>query len=438
MLGTDRVAIVLIGDGMAGRPLREPHGKTTLEAADTPNLDRLAKMGMCGTMDPVAPGVRAGSDTSHLAILGYDPFVYYLGRGPFECRGIGMDVRPGDVAFRCNFSTMDDDGVITDRRAGRIESGTDKLLDGLDGIRIEDVTCYSQPSVAHRCGLVFRGSGLSHKITDVDPHDAGVKYHKSEPMDDSPEAKKTARVLNAFVERAIEHLAEDTHGVNKERTAAGLPMANVLTPRGAGIGPHLPPFGVAADDEQARWADLAPGQRAHIEPGIALSGAMVVETGLVWGIGYFAGMDVIKVDGATGGYDTDVVAMGRAMIEATQRHNFILGNVKCPDVGGHDRDADKKIEAIEKVDVLAGLLLDELDFNRSVLVVSADHATPISVGDHSGDAVPIMFCGRGVAADNVTEYGERACAAGSVGRIRGRDIVNMTTNLLAIQEKFGA
>jgi 2,3-bisphosphoglycerate-independent phosphoglycerate mutase len=438
MLGTDRIAIVLIGDGMGGRPLGEPFGKTTIEKANTPNLDRLAGRGMCGLMDPIAPGVRAGSDTSHLAILGYDPFRYYRGRGPFECRGIGMDVRVGDVGFRCNFSTMDEQGIVIDRRAGRIEEGTDKLLDGLNGIEIEGIACYIEPSVAHRAGLVLRGEGLSHRVTDVDPHTEGVHYHESVPMDDSPEAAKTARVLNAFVQRAIEHLAQDRHGVNTARKEAGLPLANVLTPRGAGVAPDLPPFGVAANDEKARWAELGPGDRAHIKQGIGLSGAMVVETGLIWGIGYFIGMEVIKVEGATGGHDTDIEAIGRAVLAAREQHNFILCNVKCPDVGGHDRKPHEKIAAIEKVDVLAGMLLDELDFSRTVLVVSADHATPVSVGDHSGDPVPIMFCGLGVAADNVGQYGERACASGSVGRIHGRDIVNMATNLLDIQEKFGA
>jgi len=130
--------------------------------------------------------------------------------------------------------------------------------------------------------------------------------------------------------------------------------------------------------------------------------------------------------------------MGRAILQAIQSHNFVLGNVKCPDVGGHDQDANAKITAIEKVDVLVGMLLDELDFSRTVLVVTADHATPISVGDHSGDPVPIVFCGLGVAADGVGQYGERACASGSVGRIRALDIANMATNLLDIQEKFGA
>ncbi len=438
MAGSEPTIIVLIGDGMGGRPLEEPDGRTTLEAARTPNLDRLAGMGMCGIMDPAAPGVRAGSDTAHLAILGYDPFVYYRGRGPFECRGIGMDVRVGDVGFRCNFSTMDSDGIVLDRRAGRIDEGTDKLLDGLSGMAIEGVTCYVEPSVAHRCGLVLRGEGLSHRVTDVDPHVEGAHYHESHPMDDTPEAKKTARVLNAFVERAIEHLAEDKHGVNKAREAAGLPVANVLTPRGAGVAPDLPPFDIGADDEQARWAEMGPNRRAHIKPDIALSGGMVVETGLVWGIGYFAGMDVIEVEGATGGHDTDVEAMGRAILDARAKHNFILGNVKCPDVGGHDQDAEAKIAGIEKVDVLIGMLLDELDFSNTVLVVTADHATPISVGDHSGDPVPIIFAGKGVAADGVSAYGERACALGSVGRIRALDIVNIATNLLDIQEKFGA
>src|SRR5919199_3262095 len=143
-------ALLLIGDGLGDRRVPELGGKTPLEAADTPTLDRLAAEGETGLMDPIAPGIRGGSDTGHLAILGYDPYKYYPGRGPFEALGIGMDVQRGDLAFRCNFSTVDDDLTVLDRRAGRITEGTAELAAALNGFQCEDVTCYFKESIAHR------------------------------------------------------------------------------------------------------------------------------------------------------------------------------------------------------------------------------------------------------------------------------------------------
>lgn len=387
-------------------------GKTTIEAARTPNLDRLAADGMCGLMAPIAPGIRAGSDTSHLALLGYDPHSCYTGRGPFECAGIGMKVGAGDVAFRCNFATVDARGVVRDRRAGRISKGTDKLAAALNAMQIGDVTCFVKESVAHRAGLVLRGPGLDHNVTDVDPHDAGQKYATCRAL--KREARKTAEVVNEFVERSREILSQ--HPVNRARVKAGEKPANALLPRGVGMAPHLPSF------------RKTQGMR----------GAMIVETGLIRGIGFYVGLRDISVPGATGGYDTNYDGFAEAILRSARRSGFILVNVKSPDIGGHDGEPEAKIDAIESVDGVVGQLLDGLDFEHTLLIVSADHATPVSVGDHSGDLVPIVFYGHGVTPDRVERYGERPCSAGLLGVIRGRDIVNIATNLLAVQEKYGA
>ena len=152
----------MIIDGMADRPLAELGNKTPLEAAETPNMDKMAKMGICGIMDPIKPGIRPGSDTSHISILGYDPYQVYTGRGPFEAAGVGVDVVAGDIAFRCNFSTADDDGIITDRRAGRIREGTDEISETINSIKLkEDVEIIFKESTGHRAVLVLRGEGLS-------------------------------------------------------------------------------------------------------------------------------------------------------------------------------------------------------------------------------------------------------------------------------------
>ena len=409
-----RKALVLIGDGMGDRPVPELGGKTPLEAARTPNLDRIAKEGECGLMDPIAPGIRAGSDTSHLAILGYDPFECYTGRGPFEALGIGMDVKPGDIAFRCNFATVDDNLVVLDRRAGRIREGTDELAKALNEAigEIDGVKCIVKESVEHRAALILRGEGLGDKVSDVDPHEVGQRIHKAEGEDEP--SRRTARVLNEFVRRSHDVLSK--HPVNEERRKRGLPPANILLPRGAGRAPHLEPF----------------------ERRFGLKAAMVAEVGLIKGIGRYLGMTVPDVPGATGSHDTDVEAIAKAVLDALKGHDFVLVNLKAPDVGGHDQDPEAKVKDVELMDRLVGLILEGLDTSEVYIVLTADHSTPISVGDHSGDPAPIAIAGPDVRTDDVVEFGERACAKGGLCRIRGRDLLPILTNLLAAQEKFGA
>ena len=409
-----RKALILIGDGMGDRPVPELGGRTPLEAARRPNLDRVAREGECGLMDPIAPGVRAGSDTSHLAILGYDPFECYTGRGPFEALGIGMEVKPGDIAFRCNFATVDENLVVLDRRAGRIREGTDQLARALNEEigEIEGVRCIVKESVEHRAALILRGEGLGDRVSDVDPHETGVRIHDAEGEDEP--SRRTARILNEFVRRSYEVLRK--HPVNAERERKGLLPANILLPRGAGRAPHLEPF----------------------ERRFGLKAAMVAEVGLIKGIGRYLGMTVPDVPGATGSHDTDVEAIARATLEMLEGHDFVLVNLKAPDVGGHDQDPETKIKDIELMDKLVGLILDGLDASQVYVVLTADHSTPISVGDHSGDPAPIAIMGPDVRRDDVSEFTERACSKGGLCRIRGRDILPILTNLMGVQEKFGA
>jgi 2,3-bisphosphoglycerate-independent phosphoglycerate mutase len=411
-LAHERKGLIIVCDGMGGRPVPALNGLTTLEAARTPNMDRFAEGGMCGIMHPIAPGVRAGSDTAHLSILGFDPYKYYTGRGPFEAAGIGMDVRAGDVAFRCNFSTVDENMIVVDRRAGRIKEGTEELAAALDGLEFEGVKCIVAPSVEHRGALVLRGEGLSADITDADPHDPGVKVHTVEAL--KPEAEKTARVVNAFVRKSYEILS--ALPLNAKRKQAGELPANIMLPRGAGVAPHLGKF----DDKYG------------------LRSAMIVEVALIKGLGRYLQMDVIDVPGATGGQDTDEAALARATIDALATHDFVLTNIKCPDLGGHDARPDAKIAAIEKADDMVGILLDGLDWNITIAALTADHCTPIDRMDHTGDSVPIAFRGPGVRVDDVKQFGERAVAAGCLGPIRAMDIMNIITNQMNIQEKFGA
>jgi 2,3-bisphosphoglycerate-independent phosphoglycerate mutase len=406
--------LLLIADGLGDRPVPELDGQTPLEYARTPTMDALVREGEAGLMDPIAPGVRGGSDTGHLALLGYDPYQYYTGRGPFEAMGIGLPVQRGDISFRCNFSTVDDNWVVQDRRAGRITEGTGELARALNGMQIEDVTCLFKESVAHRAALVLHGPGLGAHVTDIDPHADGERIWEARATNlYDVESAKTARIVNEFVQRSYQILNDAP--VNQRRRTAGQPPANIVLPRGIGVSPHLKPF------------DAARGVKS----------ACIVEVGLVKGIGEYLGMDVVDVPDSTASLDTDTEAIGRAVIEANRDHNFILCNVKGPDVAGHDGDARGKVAIIEKIDRMVDQILQATNGDL-VIAVTGDHSTPVTVGDHSGEPCPIFFWGHGVRPDGCTAFGERSVLGGGVGRIRGLDVMNIMTSYMGVQEKFGA
>lgn len=407
-------AVLVIADGLGDRPIKSLGGKTPLEVAKKPSIDRLAAEGICGLMDPIAPGIRAGSDTAHLAILGYDPYKYYTGRGPYEAAGIGMDVKQGDIAFRCNFSTVNEEMVVTDRRAGRITEGTDQLAAAVNGLEFDGVKAIFKESVAHRGALILRAPGLSAQITDTDPHEEGAKVLKCEPCDPGNEAAaKTAEAVNAFVRKSYEILKD--HPVNKERAAQGLNPANIILPRGAGIGPSMSSF------------DCEHNLRA----------ACVAETGLINGVARYVGMRIIETPGATGGADSDVMNMAREVVRALDVYDFVLCNVKGADVGGHDNDPKVKIDMIAKLDKMADYLMSKAVAGQYI-VLTADHSTPCEVKDHSGDPVPIAIWGPGVRTDACASFDERTAAGGGLGRIRGIDLMKIITQLMGVQEKFGA
>ncbi len=403
--------LLLIFDGMGDRPVAELGGLTPLEAAETPNLDDLARSGVNGIMDPIAPGIRPGSDTSHLSYLGADPYQWYTGRGPFEAAGIGLDVKPGDVAFRCNFATVDENMVIVDRRAGRIVEGTHELAQAIDGMEIRGVKVIFKESVAHRGALILRGSGLGQNVSDVDPHEVGRPLRPCVALE--PGSDKTASVINDFVR--ISHDRLEKHPVNIERKRRGLLPANVLLPRGAGILKEIPAF----------------------KERFGLSGAAIAEVGLISGVAKVLGLEVIEVPGSTGGLDTDTKAMAKAAIAALEGHDFVMMNVKGCDIAGHDGDAKAKVTMIQRLDEMVGGMMPSVG-DGTYVAVTADHSTPVSVRNHSGDPVPLAIAGRGVRADDVTEFGERSCSRGGLGRIRGKDLMNILLDLMDRAAMFGA
>lgn len=405
--------IIMIIDGMGDRPIKELGYKTPLEAAKTPNMDKMAEMGINGIMDPIKPGIRAGSDTSHISILGYDPYEVYTGRGPFEAAGVGVDVVPGDIAFRCNFSTADPNGVITDRRAGRIREGTDKIAETINSMELEDgVEVIFKESTGHRAVLVLRGEGLSDAVSDADPKHEGKPPKEVLPLENTPEAKKTASILNKFIKKSYEMLKD--HPVNIERIENGENPANIIVPRGAGAVPHVQPFSEK----------------------YGLKAACIAETGLIKGIGKITGMDLIDMDDVTGGVDTNIENIQESIMEtASQDYDFMLINIDGADEAGHDGQMEEKVEFIEKVDGVVGemMKIDDVYF-----ILTADHSTPISVMDHTGDPVPLIIKGPEVRVDDVKEFGERAATKGGLFRIRGRNIMDILMDLMNRSTKFGA
>ncbi len=406
-----RRILLIVCDGLGDRPVEELGSLTPLQAAKKENLDWLVSRGVCGLVDLISPGTRPGSDTAHLALFGYDPFQVYTGRGPFEAAGVGMEVKGGDVALRCNFATVDAGGRVLDRRAGRIREGTEELAKALDGMEIEGVELRFKEGTEHRGALVLRGEGLDPRVTDGDPHEAGAPLLKVEAL--SPEAEKTARVINEFVSRSMDALED--HPVNIARKQKGLPPANAILPRGAGRFPNIPLVGKKWGVEFAAIAGVA----------------------LIKGICRSMGMEVLEVEGATGGLDTDVEAKVSAAVEALERYDVVVVNIKATDVAAHDRKPELKRDVIERIDRSLGLLREQVRKDW-IVAVTGDHSTPCETGDHSADPVPLLVSGESVRRDNVRTFDEITAAHGGLGRLRGVDLMPLLLDLANRAKKFGA
>jgi len=410
-MDTGRKILIIVMDGLGDRAVKSLDYRTPLQCARKPNLDWFAINGTSGTMDVIAPGVRPGSDTSHLAILGYDPYEVYTGRGPFEAAGVGLVGKAGDVAFRCNFATVDEHLTVTDRRAGRItEPDTTELAKALDGMMLGDIKAVVKEATEHRAVLMLQGPGLSPHVSDADPH-ALAAVHRSEPL--RPEATRTAEAVNEFVRRSYEIL--DQHPVNRRRMAEGKPPANILLPRGAGVFPDLKPF-------PEKW-------------GLTASG--VAGVSLIRGICRVCGLEVIEAEGCSGGLGTDMVAKARAALRELDRKDFVLMNVKASDVTSHDGDPRRKIEVIERLDEMARVIREGIP-PGTVVALAADHCTPVERGDHSGDPVPLTIYAEDGIKDGTVSYDEVACARGALGRIRGKDLMPILMDKADRSEKFGA
>ena len=400
--------LLVVLDGLGDRKNDVLGGLTPLQAAYRPNLNELVRRGMGGLMYPVQKGLVCGSDTSHLSLLGYDPREVYTGRGPFEAIGLGIDVRPGDIALRANFATRSSGGKITDRRAGRFIPGSDKLARSLC-MKIDGVEFIVKEGVEHRAALVLRGDGLSSDLSDSDPHQVGLEPKRVIGLTD--QAQKTADILNTYLERVREIL--DSHEVNSKRTSDGKPSANELLVRGAGAVPYLRPF---PDKYQLKAACLA---------GVPL----------ISGIAKLTGLDLLRFSGATGTVNTDYKGKILTVIDALKKYDFVLLNIKATDIAGHDKSPELKRDVIQRMDSAFRPLLSILD--NTVICITGDHSTPASSGEHSGDPLPVLFASDGIVSNCVRQFDEVSCSRGNLAILSG-DVMNMLLQLSDRLEKYGA
>ncbi|MDO8264799.1 MAG: 2,3-bisphosphoglycerate-independent phosphoglycerate mutase [Candidatus Parcubacteria bacterium] len=398
--------ILLIIDGLGDHPLDELRGKTPLEAARTPNLDFLASKGLCGLINPyLLPSQDVPkSDTCHLALLGFDPSKYYLGRGVYEAAGVGIKLKEKDVALRVNFGTIDKDFRVIDRRAGRIKN-TGGLIKSLGKIKVEGVRFLIEKSYGHRAVLVIKGDNLSPKISDGDPGKPGLAVKNILPEDNSKEARFTAEVLNKFIKEA--HLVLKDNISNKKREAKGLLPANYILVRGAG---------------QLKRIE-------NLEEKHGLKACCIAGGALYKGIGAVLGMKLINVEGATGLPDTDLNAKIMAAKRMVKTYDFVFLHIKAADSFAEDGNFLGKKKFIEKIDKSLSPLVS---LKNILFAVTGDHSTCCDLKNHCLESMPLLIYGvTNSQKSGIAQFSEKSCSKGSLDRIQSLDLMEKIKRLAA-------
>lgn len=384
--------VMLIMDGLGGLP-RQPGGKTELETAHTPNLDALAEHSALGLTIPVAPGITPGSGPGHLAIFGYDPLQYEIGRGAMEALGVDFELRPDDLAARGNFCSVDASGRITDRRAGRIGTGvSQELARLLQTIKIEDAEIFVEPVKEHRFAFIMRAPGLQDALSETDPQTTGVVPLPVRALD--PDSEKAALYVNQFISSAQKIL------VNKH-------PANMILLRGFARLPILPTY-------QEKYG---------------LKAAAIAINGMYRGVARLVGMHVLSVEGQT--LNDEFVTLEKNWLN----FDFFYLHVKKTDTCGEMGDFDGKVRVIEEVDTLIPRLLA---LKPDVIIVGGDHSSPSVLKSHSWHPVPALLYSPHVRADGIAEFGERACSRGSLGIIHATSIMPLALANASRLAKYGA
>ncbi len=389
--------VLCVMDGLGG--LQGPRGRTELEEADSPQLDRLAELGAVGQSIPVGIGITPGSGPGHLALFGLDPLRHEVGRGALEATGIELELGPADVAARGNLCTVDAEGLIVDRRAGRVATTvTAEITEMLSAVTLPGVELLVRPVREHRFVLVLRGDGLSAAITETDPQRVGAPPLAAEPLAGvgdgaRPAAERTAELVNGFVGEARALLR------TRER-------ANALTLRGWATRPDLPQL-------PELWR---------------LRAAALATYPMYRGLARLVGMDVLDAGDSV---DTQLAALARHWEE----YDFFFVHWKHTDSAGEDGDFLRKVRAIEEFDRALPRLLE---FGPDVLVVTGDHSTPATMAAHSWHPVPLLMSGRHVRVDGSHGFGEGECARGGLGTIPAREVLPLAFAHAGRLQKYGA
>lgn len=387
---TSKILLVVL-DGLAG--YASAGRGTELEEAATPNLDELAAAGMTGMLDPVGPGITPGSGPAHLSLFGYDPFDYHLGRGALSAAGLDVHLNPGDVAARGNLATLDSEGTIVDRRAGRLPDlealEVVRLLN--EGVSVPDVEVLFVHEAQHRVLVVMRGADLDPHVGDTDPQKAGVA-----PL--APMAQTPAAI----------HAAEVVAEIDRQARAvlAGQPKANALLLRGLDSHRQLPTV-------QERY-----GLRA----------AAIAVYPMYRGIGQLVGMDVV-------GPPTTIDEQVLLLKEHWDEYDLFFFHHKGPDSAGEDGNFEAKVAAIEELDAIVPQLMA---MSPDVVAVTGDHATPSQLAAHSWHSVPVLVHGDRAGCDQVGQFGERYCTQGALGRRPARELMPILLNVAGRLAKYGA
>jgi 2,3-bisphosphoglycerate-independent phosphoglycerate mutase len=383
--------VLLIMDGIGGLP-HPKTGKTELESARRPNLNRIARDSLCGLIDPVGPGITPGSAPGHLAIFGYDPVKYNIGRGVVEALGIDLELKPDDIAARGNFCTVDDKGIITDRRAGRLSTEKNaELCRLLNNIAIGGAEISVLTVKEHRFVLILRGKALSPELIDSDPQLPGLAPRKIEAL--SPQAQRTAEIANEFVSQARSLLQ-------------GKAPANMVLLRGFSRRPDIP---------------LIP-EIYKLKP------AAIAIYPMYRGLARLVGMQVLP-----GG--ESITDQLNSLRRYYADYDFFFVHFKSTDARGEDGDFRAKVQAVEELD---NALPSLLSLDPEVLIITGDHSTPATLAAHSWHPVPFMLKSQWCRPDNVTEFSERACLAGGMGRFPATEIMPLAMANALKLDKFGA
>ena len=383
--------VLLVIDGLGGLPHPQT-GKTELETAHTPNLDRLAVEAICGLTNPVSPGVTPGSAPGHLALFGYNPLCFTSGRGVLEAIGVDFDLEQEDVAARGNFCTVDEAGLVADRRAGRIS--TEKcaeLCQLLDGWTIENIKIFASPVREHRFIVVFRGEGLDPDISDSDPQQIGVAPRSIAAH--TPQASRTASIAAQFVARA-------------KATLAGRLPANMVLLRGFSRRQKFPSM----------------GEIYKLKP------AAIASYPMYRGLANLVGMEVLP----TGTSFEDELA---TMKQSYADYDYFFMHRKGADSAGEDGDFDRKVKVIEEVDRALPSLME---VKPDVLVVTGDHSTPALLKAHSWHPVPVLLRSKWCRPDKVSQFSESACSSGGLGQLPATQIMLLAMANALKLIRFGA